>query len=195
MIFLMNKLGYYFLFFTYLTAYSFNDWVDQNKNVIKKKFKSVSFQITFESSFDSKEEKILVGKIIVGQKKQFRFEMGPRTVVSDGKLWRSYDKRTDQIFIQEPDKKLERALFSWVKVNKLKALPVQNKPDGSCIIKLFGKSNDVRAYFNPDTNVLDSIIILPRDGFKSKIFNISIAEADSLILDIGSDSSEFFDFR
>ena len=101
----------------------------------------------------------------------------------------------DQIFIQEPDKKLERALFSWVKVNKLKALPVQNKPDGSCIIKLFGKNNDVRAYFNPDTNVLDSIIILPRNGFKSKIFNISIAEADSLILDIGSDSSEFFDFR
>ena len=34
-------------------------------------------------------------------------------------MWKSYDKRSDQIFIQEPDKKLEKALFSWVKVKKL----------------------------------------------------------------------------
>ena len=169
----MSKSIHLYLFITCLTANSFDIWVDQNKNVIKQKIKSVSFQIRLETGFDSNEDKMVMGKFVIGEKKQFRFEMGPRTVVSDGTLWKSYDERTDQIFIQNPDKKLQKALFSWVKVQKLKALPVQSMSDGSCKIKLLGKENDVRVYFNPDKNMLDSIIISPRDGFRSKIFNIT----------------------
>jgi hypothetical protein len=191
----MSKLNIFFLTLTYLIANPLDDWVDQNKNVIKEKIKSVSFKIRLESGIDSKEYKILNGQIVIGERKQFRFEMGPRTVVSDGTLWKSYDDRTDQIFIQEPDKKMEKALFSWVKVKKLKSLPVKYNPDGSYKIKLIGNNNDVRAYFNSDTNVLDSILISTRDGFGSKIFNISISVADSVILDIGTKSSELFDLR
>ena len=191
----MSKLNIILLTLTYLIANPLDDWVDQNKNVIKEKIKSVSFKIRLESGIDSNEYKILNGQIVIGEKKQFRFEMGPRTVVSDGTLWKSYDERTDQIFIQNPDKKLEKALFSWVKVQKLKALPVQSMSDGSCKIKLLGKENDVRAYFNPDTNILDSIIILPRDGFGSKIFNINIDAANAVELDIGTKSSALFDLR
>ena len=191
----MSKLNIFFLTLTYLIANPFDNWVDQNKNVIKEKIKSVSFKIRLESGIDSKEYKILNGQIVIGEKKQFRFEMGPRTVVSDGTLWKSYDDRTDQIFIQNPDKKLEKALFSWVKVKKLKSIPVQYMPNGSYKIKLFGTHNDIRAYFNAETNILDSILIYPRDGFESKIFNISIAAAETLILDIGTESSDLFDLR
>ena len=191
----MSKLFFFLLMITFLIANPFDNWVDQNKNVIKEKIKSVSFKIRLESGIDSKEYKILNGQIVIGEKKQFRFEMGPRTVVSDGTLWKSYDDRTDQIFIQDPDKKMEKALFSWVKVKKLKTLPVQNKLDGSYKIKLFDKNNDVRAYFNSVTNVLDSILISPRNGFGSKIFNISISAADSIILDIGTEASDLFDLR
>ena len=191
----MNKFCYFSLFFTCLSANFFDTWVDQNKNVIKEKIKSVSFQVRLESSFDTIEDKTLSGQIVVGKKKQFRFEMGPRTVVSDGTLWKSYDERTDQIFIQNPDKKMEKAIFSWVKVNKLKALPVQNNPDGSCKIKLFGKENNIQTYFNPDTNVLDSILISTVGGGGSTIFNIRIAVADSVILAIGTEFSDLFDLR
>ena len=191
----MSKSIHFYLLITCLTANSFDIWVDQNKNVIKQKIQSVSFQIRLETGFDSNADKMVMGKFVIGEKKQFRFEMGPRTVVSDGTLWKSYDERTDQIFIQNPDKKLEKALFSWVKVQKLKALPVRNMSDGSCKIKLLGKENDVRVYFNPDTNILDSIIILPRDGFGSTIFNINIDAADAVKLDIGTKSSALFDLR
>ena len=191
----MSKLNIFFLTLTYLIANPLDDWVDQNKNVIKEKIKSVSFKIRLESGIDSKEYKILNGQIVIGEKEQFRFEMGSRTVVSDGTLWKSYDDRTDQIFIQEPDKKIEKALFSWVKVKTLKSLPVQNKPDGSYKIKLIGNNNDVRAYFNSYTNVLDSILISTRDGIESILFNISISAADSVMLDIGTKSSEIFDLR
>ncbi|SVE54684.1 uncharacterized protein METZ01_LOCUS507538, partial [marine metagenome] len=146
------------LLITFLIANPFDKWIDQNKNVIKEKIKSVSFQIKIKSDLDSKGNDILNGKIVMGEKKKFRFEMGTRTVVSDGTLWKSFDKRTNQIFIQEPDKKLEKVLFSWVKVNKLKALSVKDKPDGSYKIQVFGNNNDVRTYFNSATNILDSIL-------------------------------------
>ena len=113
---------YFFLTLTYLIANPLDDWVDQNKNIIKEKIKSVSFKIRLESGIDSKEFKILNGQIVIGGNKQFRFEMGPRTVVSDGTLWKSYDERTDQIFFQKPDKKFEKILFSWSTVKKLKSL-------------------------------------------------------------------------
>ena len=191
----MSKSLYLFLIITHLIANPFDAWVDQNKNVLNKTIKSVSFQIRLAARLDSKEEKILNGQIVVGGKNQFRYEMGPRTVISDGTIWKSYDERTDQVFIQKPDKKLEKALFAWTKVKKLKAIRVENKPDGSCKIKLFGKKNDIQAYFNSDTNVLDSILISPRNGFEFKIFNISIESADSVSLTIGTESTTFFDLR
>ena len=191
----MSKSFHFFYIITYLFATPFDTWVDQNKNVIEEKTKSVFFQIRLKSGLDSKDDKIVNGKIVMGEKKQFRFELGPRTVVSDGTLWKSYDERTDQIFIQKPDKKLEKALFSWINVNKLKAIPIKNKPDGSYEIKLFGSNNDIFAYFNADSNVLDSILIYPRNGLRYKLYNISIAAADSVILDIGTESSDIFDLR
>ena len=62
-----------------MIANPFDAWVDQNKNVIQETIKSVSFQIILES----KENKMLNGQIVVGEQRQFRFEIGPRTVVSD----------------------------------------------------------------------------------------------------------------
>ena len=191
----MNNLFYFFLITSFMVANSFDDWVNQNKDVIKEKTKVASFQIRVESIEASNEQNLIDGQIIIGENKQFRFEMGPRTVVSDGQTWKSHDKRTNQIFIQEPDKKLEKALFSWVKVNKLKALPLKKKSDGSYKINVFGKNNDIRAYLNSNTNVLDSILVMPVNGLKSTILNISILPADSVVLDIGTSSSEFFDLR
>ena len=191
----MNNLFYFFLIISFMVANSFDDWVNQNKDVIKEKTKVASFQIRVESIEAANEQNLIDGQIIIGENKQFRFEMGPRTVVSDGQTWKSYDERTNQIFIQEPDKKLEKALFSWVKVNKLKALPLKKKSDGGYKINVFGKNNDIRAYLNSNTNVLDSILVMPVNGLKSTILNISILPADSVVLDIGTSSSEFFDLR
>ena len=108
-------------------ANSFDTWIELNEHIIKEKVKTASFQITIETNYYSDERKIFDGKIIIGEEKQFRFELGHRTVVSDGEIWQSYDERTDQIFIQDPDKKLEKVLFSWVKIKKLKALPIKKK--------------------------------------------------------------------
>ena len=71
-----------------MVANSFDDWVNQNKDVIKEKTKVASFQIRVESIEASNEQSLIDGQIIIGENKQFRFEMGPRTVVSDGQTWK-----------------------------------------------------------------------------------------------------------
>ena len=172
-----------------------DNWIDQHTEILKQDIKSVSFQLTVESEiYNTKNDNIRLGKIIVGNKKQFRFEMGSRTVVSDGMVWKSYDKRTNQIFIQEPDKKLEKSLFSWVRSKKIKALPVKLESDGGYRLKLLGKGNDVRAYFNPGSNKLESIVIVQSD-MRSEVSKIILAIENVLNLDIGNQNSSSFDLR
>ena len=170
-------------------------WIDKHKEILKEDIKSVSFQLKMETQYYSGQNDTLIpGKITVGKKNKFRFEIGPRTVVSDGKVWKSYDSRTDQIFIQEPDKQLEKSLFSWVKIKKIKALPVKQKKDGGYQIKLFGKGNDVRAYFNPNTNNLKSIVIIQSE-MRSELSHILLTEEKMINLEIGKQTSSSFDLR
>ena len=186
---------YIFYFSICLAVNPLDQWIEEHEDILKQDIKSVSFHLTFDSEiYSTWNDSIISGKITVGKNKQFRFEMGPRTVVSDGKVWKSYDERTDQIFIQQPDKKLEKSLFSWVKLKKIKALPVKLESDGGYRLKLLGKENDVRAYFNPGSNKLESIIIIQSD-MKSEISKITLAIEDVLNLDIGNQNSASFDLR
>ena len=172
-----------------------DQWIDQHTEILKQKIKSVSFQLTTGSNIiNTQNDSIISGKISVGEKKQFRFEMGFRTVVSDGIVWKSYDERTDQIFIQKPDKQLEKSLFSWVKLKKIKTLPVKLEADGGYRITLLGKGNDVRVYFNPGSNELKSLVIIS-NYIKSEISNITLKVEETLNLEIGRESSISFDLR
>ena len=188
--------GKYIFFLTLCFASNpINGWIDEHKDILNEDIKSVSFQLKIETQYYSGQNDTLIpGKITVGKKNKFRFEIGPRTVVSDGKVWKSYDSRTDQIFIQEPDKQLENSLFSWVKIKKIKALPVKQKKDGGYQIKLLGKGNDVRAYFNPNTNKLKSIVIIQSE-MRSELSHILLAGEKMINLEIGKQTSSSFDLR
>jgi len=186
---------YIFYFSICLAAHPLDQWIEEHEDILKQDIKSVSFHFTFDSEiFSTWNDSIISGKITVGKNNQFRFEMGPRTVVSDGKVWKSYDERTDQIFIQQPDKKLEKSLFSWVKLKKIKALPIKLEPDGGYRLKLLGKENDVRAYFNPGSNELESIVIIQSD-MRSEVSNIILSIEGVLNLNIGNQNSASFDLR
>ena len=184
-----------FLFSICFATNPLYNWINQHTKILKQDIKSVTFQLKIDAEiYDTNNDSIMLGKIIVGENKQFRFEMGPRTVVSDGMVWKSYDERTDQIFIQEIDKHLEKSLFSWVNLKKIKTLPVKLEPDGGYRITLLGTRNDLRVYFNADSNELESIIIINSE-IKSEISKITLAIEESLNLEIGRKSSVSFDLR
>ena len=84
--------------------------------------------------------------------------------------------------------------MAWVKLKKMKALPVKLEPDGGYRIKLLGGENDIRAYFNPNSNELESIVIINYD-IKSEISKITLAIEETLNLEIGRESSVSFDLR
>ena len=172
-----------------------DQWIDKHADILKQDIKSVSFYVIWDSEiYNMGIDSTIIGKITVGKKKQFRFEMGPRAVVSDGKVWKSYDARTDQIFLQEPDKELEKSLFSWLKYKRIKVLPIKLESDGGYRLKLLGKENDVRAYFHPSSGELQSIIIIQSD-IKSKISKISLDFEKILNLNIGNKNTVTFDLR
>ena len=85
-------------------------------------------------------------------------------------------------------------MFSWVKIKKIKALPVKQKKDGGYQIKLLGKGNDVRAYFYPNTNNLKSIVIIQSE-MRSELSHILLAEEKMINLEIGKQTSSSFDLR
>jgi len=186
----------YLIFFSVcLASNPVDDWIDEHVDILESNIKSVSFQFSiYSESFNIPEDSVIVSKIIVGKKKQFRFEMGPRIVVSNGLIWKSYDARSNQIFIQSPDKQLEKSLFAWVKYKRIKALPAKLESDGGYRLNLLGKENDVRTYFYSDSNVLKSIII-KQNGFQLEISKISLAIEEHLDLNIGNDKSITFDLR
>ena len=186
---------YIFYFSICLAANPLDQWIEKHADILKQDIKSVSFTLTFDSEiYDSWNDSTVIGKITVGKKKQFLFKLGPRTVVSDGKVWKSYDERTNQIFIQEPDNQLEKSLFSWVQYKRIKALPVTREEDGGYRIKLLGKENDIRAYFDLSSGKLQSIIIIQSD-IKSEISNISLAKEEIIDLKIGQENTDIFDLR
>ena len=120
--------------------------------------------------------------------------MGPRTVISDGKTWKSYDERTNQIIIQKPDKQMERSLFSWSKVKKIKALPVELITDGKYKVALLGSGNELLVYFYPNSNILKSVIIKQNDSI-AELNNILLNREKNLNLEIGQNNSTIFDLR
>ena len=79
-------------------------------------------------------------------------------------------------------------------LKQMKALPVKLEPDGGYRIKLLGGENDIRVYFNPDSNELESIVIIHSD-IKSEISKITLAIEETLNLEIGRESSVSFDLR
>lgn len=183
------------LFSVCFAANPIDQWIKEHSKILNKDIKSVSFRLIVDSHiYDFQNDSVITGKITVGKKKQFRFEMGSRTVVSDGKVWKSYDARTDQIFLQEPDKRIEKSMLSWVKLKKIKALPVKLESDGGYSINFLGNENDIRAYFNPVSNELKSIVIIQSD-MKSEISNITLTIAESVNLEIGRNNSSIFDLR
>ena len=170
-------------------------WIGVHAKILKHDIKSISFKLKIYSElFKTPEDSVILGKIIVGNKKRFRFEMGPRTIVSDGIVWKSYDQRSNQIFIQKPDKQLEKLFFIWTKYKRMKTLPFNLEEDGGYRLKLMGEDNDIRAYFHSDSDELKLIRIIQSE-IKSEITLISLASENVLNLDIGNKNSIIFDFR
>ena len=191
----MMKIELIFILFSYIIADPFESWIEYNKHIFDEEYKKVSFSVSIGSNILSKKIDKYTGEITIGEDKKFRYKMGSRTVVSNGTTWKNYDQRTGQIFIQEPNKRMEKVIFSWIELKKIKTLPIKYLANGEYKLNIFNTGNDIRMYFNINSSNLDSITINQKDGIKSTISNIKINRTESLNLIIGTNKSTVFDLR
>ena len=172
---------------------SLDRWIVKNKEIFKNDIKSISFDI----STDSKKVDILYDstvsiKLFI-QHNNFRFEMGSRVVLSDGEIWKIYDSRTNQIFIQSPNKKIEKIFSLWFDFKKIKAMPLKLQNDGSYSLLLFN-DYEIAIYFSHDSDNLESIYFI-HDDVEYIINNLNFIKEEYLDFTLGNQKSEIFDLR
>ena len=171
------------------------EWIESQSDILNREIKTVSFKISIQNAMTNKlNEEPKIGKITVGPNRQFRFEMGSRTVISTGYIWKSYDNRTNQIFIKNPDKRFEDLILAWMEMEKLKTVAIELMPNGSFKLGLGNSSEEIFIFFENDQKSLKSVVI------KSGNFNTIITDVKLIInklidLKIGREDSMEFDLR
>ena len=92
-----------------------DNWFEQNREVLSSNIKSASIHYEAKSQFyDQLNDAPSWIKIIFAENKKFRIAFENRIIVSDGTVWKVYDKRTDKILLQSVDKAFEKTLFTWM---------------------------------------------------------------------------------
>ncbi len=103
------------------------DWLTDNKSFIQSPNKSINFTYSISHPDYKSESKNLTGQLITSSENKFKLIMGPRTIYSNGEKWVSYDSRTNQAIIQNPDSSLYNSIVAmthYKELNKLLSVSV-----------------------------------------------------------------------
>jgi len=79
-------------------------WAQTDSQAVK-----VSFNYAWKNDYDSGE---YPSKLLIFDEK-FRLEMGPKTIVTDGEHWQTYDSRSNQLFWHDPDTTLKGIILQY----------------------------------------------------------------------------------
>ncbi len=94
----------------------FEKWVNANLSQSDSSILEIKLSHWFVTPYDTSESH---GRIVVNKDKKFRFEMGYKTIVSDGIVWKTYDKRSNRLITQWPDSTFENTILVWFDKEKL----------------------------------------------------------------------------
>tara|TARA_B100001250_G_scaffold261148_1_gene224947 strand:+ start:3689 stop:4279 length:591 start_codon:yes stop_codon:yes gene_type:complete len=170
-----------------------NNWINNNKEILSSDLKSASINLEINSlSFQQIDNSSRSVKFFLAADKKFRIDFDNRIIVSNGKNWKIYDKTSNQLFIQNPDKKLEKLLFSWSKIKKIKTFVFKKINKNEYGFILFDKENSAKLIFNKNELVE---ILIANDDLEVKISDIVLSKEKSIDLTVGNIDSEIFDLR
>jgi len=186
---------YCILFSICFATNSYDTWIDRYSHILESDIKSASFKISINSK-NSKfvRDSIIVGSIVIDKDKKFRINLNSRSIVSDGLSWKSYDKRNNQIYIQQVDKYFEKKIFSWLDYNKLKFIPKKQMEDGGYNLNFINDNNNILIYFFKNSNEIKSIEFND-NNYVYKIRNIILNIEKSINLNLGDEETLVFDLR
>ena len=171
----------------------FNQWLDKNKSLIESDYKSITFIYNnFSNNQNTYQDVNQKCKLTLGLDNKFRFENENKIIISNGTDWRSYDIRTNQIFIYDIDMNIEKIILDLNNFSKLK------KNIFSRMIFMNKEYHFYTPYLKQpflinisEDGILESIIVKNN----IKLSQIKIYKEDSLNLSINNKNIMEFDLR
>ena len=186
--FLVKNLYLFFLINFLFSLECYEKWYEHNINV-NNNFYEINANINNDSFL----------KIYTDNNQKYRLELSEKIIITDSLKTISYNKKNNQLYIENTDRKLSDLIFSFFDINMLKN---KVKKTDSNYLKL--KKNvygNVHVHFNNKCTFIDSIII-NRMKNKFSIKNISVnligesVNVDSLFtLDIDENEVFKYDLR
>ena len=187
------KINLLVCFFTFSNANQLDDWLEKYEQILNSDNKMIKFDISNYDNNNIPIRNFSNAKFFLGKNKKFRFEIEKRIVVSDGKLWKSYNSKTNQIFIQKKDKKVEKLIFLFEKISNFRSF-IHEQDNEIYTVRIFKNQKKSIVYFNKLNNELDSIII-DINGGKLIVKNIFLESIDSLNFLVGNKNTSIIDLR
>jgi len=88
---------------------SFESWINRTMNLLD----SCGVEINFQSKIAAAglEDSFSDGMLKIRGDGKFLFKLGQKVITSDGMYWRTYDSRSNQLFLHDPDEVLEENLL------------------------------------------------------------------------------------
>ncbi|MBC8213913.1 MAG: hypothetical protein H8E71_04670 [Candidatus Marinimicrobia bacterium] len=116
------------------------------------------------------------GRLIVSQDKKFRFEMGYKTIVSDGVVWKTYDERSNRLITQFPDTTFENTILVWFDKEKLLGVKRENiNSKWDFRLSFSNKIPDAEIHFSPKDGSLIWIDVLDKE-YIQRLYDITIKQ-------------------
>ena len=147
----------------------------------------INFEYNLDSKYFSKQEKC---NIKIDNKSQFVFEMGPKKLFYNGIDFRTYDNRTNQLFIQNPDSSILESIKFYLDKNYILSLVI-NQIDSNnfkintdqFIIELIREKLFYNGIFKYDNNLIRLNNILIKE-YKDSIDYFNLEKMDMFIIDM-----------
>tara|TARA_Y100000814_G_scaffold269393_1_gene224852 strand:+ start:1016 stop:1582 length:567 start_codon:yes stop_codon:yes gene_type:complete len=114
-------------------------------------------------------------KIYTKNNKEYRIDLIDKIIITDSLKTISYNRKTNQLYIEKRDDNLSDFIFSFINIKNLRS---KIKKNDNNYIKIKNKSyGNIYVYFNDKCTFIDSIVI---DRMKNKfnIKNISVNSID-----------------
>ena len=169
-------------------------WLSDNKEFIEFSNKVINFKYAISHPEYESEYENLTGKLITASENKFKLILGARTLYATGDRWVSYDSRTNQAIIQNPDSLLYNSIVSMTNYNELKkVLSVSILKKNTATI--YNKGQKIKIKFN-DKKI--SSILSEYSSIKVKFFEIEFDKqpfiSDSIFI-FSNNSAMMIDLR
>ena len=144
------------------------DWIENQLNHLDSGGVEIQFNYKIVTPWDSLKSS---GEMVLWKKEQFRLDLGNRIVVSDGKIQKIYDPRSNQLFIDIPDTNIENSVKYFLDIRTFEEqISLTKVKDEKYHLKLLKKYNmQLELKYSQINSILEAISY----KFEDKLFQIT----------------------